>query len=98
MLEIQLIFIVNGEDVSVTTSLLAPMSAVRAAALLKSHNTGRTLSEWEIRDERGAYLDPKRTVNSYGFEPNTRFFLTLKVGLGGALAVRKHHLKTSPCF
>jgi hypothetical protein len=86
MLEIDLIFIVNGEDVLVTTSLLAPMDAARNEALLKSHNTGRPLKEWEIRNERGALVDPTRTVNSHGLKPNSRFFLTLPVGLGGALA------------
>ena len=86
MLEMQLIFIVNGEDVPVTTSLLAPLSAVCARALQLSHNTGRPLHEWEIRNERGALIDATKTVNALGLEPNTRFFLTLPVGLGGALA------------
>lgn len=86
MLKIPLIFIINGEDVLIETSLLAPLGAVRAEVLTKSHNTGRHQAEWEIRDERGAWLDPTRTVNQSGFEPNTRMFLTLKIGSGGALA------------
>jgi hypothetical protein len=86
MLDINLIFIINGEDVLVPTSLLAPMRAVRIRALQMSHNTGRSPIDWEIRDERGRLLDPNRTVNSYGFVPHERFFLTLGVGIGGALA------------
>lgn len=86
MLETQLIFIINGEDVCVTTSLLAPLCAVRDRALAQSHNTGRPPHEWETRDERGAFVDTTKTVNALGLEPNERFFLTLPVGIGGALA------------
>ena len=82
-LQTRLIFIVNGEDVPVAISILAPLAAARQQALCLSHNTGRLFDEWEIRDERGAWLDPKPTINNYGFEPNTRFFLTLPVGGGG---------------
>lgn len=86
MLDTQLIFIVNGEDVAVTISVLAPLSAARLQALLVSHNHGRPPSEWEVRDEFGYLIDSTKSVNRLGLMPNTRLFLTLRAGWGGALA------------
>lgn len=86
MLETQLIVIINGEDVHVATSLLAPLTAVCTQALIQSCNTGRAPCDWELRNERGAYVDAAMTVNAAGFGNNERLFLTLPVGIGGALA------------
>lgn len=84
MTKTRLIFIVNGEDVRVEISLLAPLATAKNQALAKSHNTARL--DWEIRDGRGARVDPTKSSYALGLADCTRLFLTLPVGLGGALA------------
>jgi len=78
-----LIFIVNGEDVAVENSPEDSLDSARDKALTSSHNTGRPLNEWEIRNEKGELLNPKDLISTIGATNGDKFFLTLEVGFGG---------------
>jgi hypothetical protein len=79
----RLIFIVNGVDVPVTMRPEEPLHDGMGRALQISGNNARSLTEWELRDERGRLLDPSKSPGAYGFEGRTRLFLTIRVGAGG---------------
>jgi hypothetical protein len=81
--KITLIFIINGENFSVETNINAPLTAAVQRALSESGNSGRPLSEWEVRDSAGALLDMTRTVKELGLTNGARLFLSLRVGAGG---------------
>jgi len=81
--KITLIFIINGENFSVETNINAPLTAAVQRALSESGNSGRPLSEWEVRDSAGALLDMTRTVEELGLKNGARLFLSLRVGAGG---------------
>jgi len=78
-----LIFIVNGEDVPVEANETSPIDTAKDKALAVSHNTGRPPNEWEIRNERGALLDPNTPVSDLDLINGSHLFLTLQVGFGG---------------
>ena len=80
--KITLIFIINGENFSVETNINAPLTAAVQRALSESGNSGRPLSEWEVRDSAGALLDMTRTVKELGLTNGARLFLSLRVGAG----------------
>jgi hypothetical protein len=79
----RIVFIINGEDVPIACADWLSLGTIREWATEDSHNTGRPAEEWELRDERGVRLDPKRSVKSYNFRDRERLFLTLAVGIGG---------------
>ena len=81
--KIALIFIINGENFSVETNINAPLTAAVQRALSESGNSGRPLTEWEVRDSAGELLDMTRTVRELGLKNGTRLFLSLRVGAGG---------------
>lgn len=60
-----------------------PVDRCGAASLSESGNSGRPLSEWEVRDSAGALLDMTRTVKELGLTNGARLFLSLRVGAGG---------------
>jgi hypothetical protein len=80
---VELIFIINGESFPIESNVNAPLSSGVEKALAKSHNTGRPLSEWEVRDANGAALDIRKTVKELGLKNGSRLFLSLRVGAGG---------------
>lgn len=81
--EMTIVFVVNGEDVSLTANPAEPLGAARNKALAVSRNTGRPPDEWEIRDEAGVMLDPGQKIATFGWGQRVRLFLALKVGAGG---------------
>jgi len=81
--KIRLVFVINGEDVPVETSVHAPLLVAVEHALKESDNTGRPATEWEVRDSRGVLLEMSRKVGDFGFKPGDRLFLSLRVGAGG---------------
>jgi len=81
--EITIVFVVNGEDVTVSVNPHEPLGAARNKALAVSKNTGRPPEEWEIRNDSGTPLDPGQKIHSFAFGSRVRLFLTLKVGAGG---------------
>jgi hypothetical protein len=82
--KIELIFIINGANFSLTTSTEAPLKEAVERALAESGNTGRPPSEWQVRDAQGILLEIERKIEDYGFKNGTRLFLSLAVGAGGA--------------
>ena len=82
--QIDLNFIINGETFPVETNIEAPLSSAVEKALSKSHNTGRPISEWEVRDASGALLDISQQVKDLGLKDGARLFLSLRVGAGGS--------------
>lgn len=79
------IFIINGEDVQTEVHWTEPFSVTIQDALTKSHNTGRPATDWELRDLDGGLIETSEIPKDYGVEPGSRFFLTLRIGAGGAL-------------
>ncbi len=83
-MKLLLIFVVNGEEVSLEIPPEQPLHAAVQQALAKSKNTGRPAEEWELRYETGQIIaDISKPVSEYGFKPGTHLFLTLRVGAGG---------------
>jgi hypothetical protein len=79
-----LIFVVNGLEVVLDhLNVSNPLHAARDKALAQSNNTARPAADWQIKDEGGNTLDPSRRIESYGFKPGTKLFLSLAVGAGG---------------
>lgn len=78
-----LVFIINGEDVSVDVSPHQQLHVARRKALEATGNTGRPEAEWEVRTEAGVVLSPDATVESSGLKPGTRLLLSLRVAAGG---------------
>ena len=81
--KIKLVFIINGESFPIDTNVNAPLSSAVEKALANSHNTGRPIGEWEVRDSSGVFLDISRKVKDFGLKDGARLFLSLRVGVGG---------------
>jgi len=81
--KVTIVFVINGEDVTVEQNENAPLKAARDKALEQSGNTGRPFDEWEIRNEQGELLDPTAKIETFGFTDGVRLFLNLMVGAGG---------------
>ena len=80
----RLILIVSGEDISVQTTHWESLANLRDFALTATHNTGRPLDDWDIRDTRGVWQHPNATVENSYLRDGDRLFVTLRVGVGGA--------------
>lgn len=81
--KINLIFIVNGVEVTVEANVHEPLKVARNQALKDSDNTGRPLDEWEVRNTEGTPLDPNMKIEELTLVEGTRLLLNLKVGAGG---------------
>lgn len=83
MAELKLRFVVNGTDVVVGGEDDQPLLLFAEKALDKSGNLNRPLTEWEMREERGALVDQRLTPARYNFKMNEPLFLTVRTGFGG---------------
>lgn len=81
----QLVVVVNGVETVVEANHNAPLRTVAQHALNASGNQGRPLADWELKDERGQLLDLERAVSTFNFAANAVLYLTLSVGVNGAL-------------
>lgn len=81
---VRLCFVINGEDWPLNVDVSQPLSIARDLALKETHNTGRPPEEFEMRNERGEYMDPRSSAAAYGIEKFQRLYLSIKVGAGGA--------------
>ncbi len=81
--EIELVFVINGEDYPVEANSRAPLVVAVEKALTKSQNTGRPIDEWEVRDIHGVLLDKSQTPHDLGLKHKAHLFLSLRVGAGG---------------
>ncbi len=85
--KIQLIFIINGANFPLEANVNAPLKEAVEQALQGSGNTGRPLSEWQVRDAGGVLLEVNRKIKDFGFVDGTRLFLSLAVGAGGSAQI-----------
>jgi hypothetical protein len=79
-------FVINGASVQIDADLAQPISVAAHAALTTSANTGRPLTDFELRAERGQLLDMKRNVEDFAGTDllDAALFLTPSVGAGGS--------------
>lgn len=79
--------IIHGEDFIVSIVGLVTVAGFIDRALSVSHNNGRAMLDWEVRDARGVLLDPQRSdlddIAEALVKKNEALFLNLKVGAGG---------------
>ncbi len=80
---VDLVIVVNGEATTIDAQESEELRAVVELALTRTHNEGRPLDEWELRDSSGAILDLNRKVGSFDFRPGTTLFLSVRAGIGG---------------
>lgn len=80
---IKLVFIINGQDLTINADSRSPLIEAVQKALAESGNTGRPAEEWEVRDVNGVLLETHRTPKELGIHNKARLFLSLKVGAGG---------------
>lgn len=80
--KITLIFIVNGEPFEVKTNLNAPLKSAVEKVLSDSENTGRPLSDWQVK-YNGVILDINAKVKDLNLPDRAELILSLKVGEGG---------------
>lgn len=85
--KVSLRIVVAGQEVDIVANVNAPLKTVAQHALKETDNTGRELSDWEIKDENGKLLDITRKVGDFNFASGTLLYLTLAVGINGAFGV-----------
>jgi hypothetical protein len=79
---IDLVVVVNGEPVTVSGNLEAPLRTIVPEALRLSNNSAQPPENWELRDENGKLLDLGEKIED--LPRGTKLFLNLKAGVGGA--------------
>jgi hypothetical protein len=81
---VDIVIVVNGQPTVVSANPHAPLHTVIPRALEDTGNTGQPPENWELRDASGTLLDTAQKIESFGFAPHVRLFLSLKAGVGGA--------------
>jgi hypothetical protein len=77
-------FVVNGDPVDVALDPSAPLRHGVKQALEQSHNTGRPIADWELRDEMGRLLSLDDNLDQLWWIKEPAFlFVTQKIGAGG---------------
>jgi len=51
--------------------------------LKQTGNEGQPLSNWELKDVKGAALDVNKKIEDFHFPCDVKLFLSLKAGVGG---------------
>lgn len=87
--KVSIVVVVNGVEAIVSANLNAPLRTIAQHALSETGNTGRPLSDWELKDQAGNPLPLDRKVGELGLPPNAVLFLTLTVGVNGALVLAR---------
>jgi hypothetical protein len=75
--------VVSGQATVVETNPNAPLAEVIHKALAQTGNEGQPPSNWELRNEGGAILDPHTKVSDLHLTPTSKLFLSLRAGIGG---------------
>lgn len=75
--------VVNGTETLVQANLNEPLHVTAQHALNETHNSGRPLSEWELKDANGRVLDLNQKVSSFQFAEDTTLYLQPTVGVNG---------------
>ena len=79
---VTLTIVVNTTPTTVTVNENVPLKSAAQKALEQTNNTGRPLSDYELKlgDQ---VLDMDKKVKDYGLKDGTELFLSLKAGTGG---------------
>jgi Protein of Unknown function (DUF2604) len=83
--KIDLVVVVNGQPATISANVNSTLHSIVEKALQETNNTGQGPENWELRDGAGTLLDLAAKISSFGFANGTTLFLTLKVGIGGAV-------------
>ncbi len=67
-------FIVNGDDVFVDINQFIDIKDIAKTALKDSHNTGRPVEDWQIRDNKGYLIEQICDLHE-----NEKYFLSLNM-------------------
>ena len=81
--KITLNVVVNGTEALVQANVNEPLHVVAQRALNETHNSGRPLAEWELKDGSGRVLDLNAQVSSFQFAESTTLYLQPTVGVNG---------------
>lgn len=82
--QIPLTFIVNGKETNVEkVNLHQPLKVSVEKALEQTGNTGRELSDWQIKLNNNNDLDVTKKVEDCNIPSGAKIFLSLKAGQGG---------------
>lgn len=80
---ISLVFVVNGvENTIEKVNVNQPLSVSVNKALKDSGNTGRDISDWQLKWNDNN-LDINNKVEDYNLPNGAQLFLSLKAGIGG---------------
>ncbi len=81
--QISLTFIVNGKETEVEkVNLHQPLKVPVEKALEQTGNTGRPLSDWQVK-WNDTELDITKKVEDFNFPSDAKIFISLKAGQGG---------------
>ena len=80
---VTLTIVVNTTPTNVTVNENVPLKNSAQKALEQTHNTGRPLSDYELKTADGQVLDMDKKVKDYGLKDGAELFLSLKAGTGG---------------
>lgn len=80
---ISLVFIVNGVEYPIEkVNVNQPLSVSVNKALKDSGNTGRDLSDWQVKwNDTSLNIDNK--IEDYNLPDGAKLFISLKAGVGG---------------
>jgi hypothetical protein len=80
---IDLTFIVNGSEVIIKkVNIHEPLKVPVDKALKQSGNTGRSITDWQIK-WNDIDLDITKKTEEFTFSSDAKLFVSLKAGVGG---------------
>lgn len=80
--QIELNFIVNGEDVAVLANVNTPLKIAVKEALKESENVGQDPANWDVK-LNGVILNQESKIKDLGLTSGTTLHLSPKTGAGG---------------
>ena len=81
--QISLTFIVNGKETEVEkVNIHQPLKVSVEKALEQTGNTGRELSDWQVKLNDND-LDVAKKVEEFSIPSDAKIFISLKAGQGG---------------
>jgi len=81
--QISLTFIVNGKEAEVEkVNIHQPLKVPVEKALDQTGNTGRQLSDWQVKWNDNE-LDITKKVEDFNFPSDAKIFISLRAGQGG---------------
>tara|TARA_B100000609_G_C16980564_1_gene313596 strand:- start:118 stop:411 length:294 start_codon:yes stop_codon:yes gene_type:complete len=80
--KIDLLIIVNGTPTTVEANVNAPLKTAVEKALSDTGNTGRPITDWQLK-WNDQVLDLDKKIKEFEFPEGAELFLSLKAGVGG---------------